>query len=102
MAEDTKQEVTQEEMRIIRARLGIEAESFEKSHVGRYIYDRIYVDLEKFTQELIDMNPHSVEKCVEIRNHILVRNLFTLWIREAIHSGMNAHRELIDEDQKTY
>lgn len=99
---EPKQEVTHEEMQIIRARLGIEAESFERSHVGEYINLRIETDLDKFQQELIDTDPHDVEKCVDIRNHILVRKLFTLWIKEAISSGLNAHQELKDEDQKTY
>ena len=95
-------EVTEEQFRIVKARLGIEAESFQNSHVGRYIYDRIDVDLVKLTQELLDTNPSDVSKCVEIRNNILVRNLFTLWIKEAIGSGLNAENELKDADEGVY
>ncbi len=95
-------EVTEEQFRIVNARLGIEAESFENSHIGRYIYDRIDIDLEKFTQELVATDPSELSKCVEIRNNILVRNLFTLWIKEAIRSGLNAEHELQDADEKTY
>lgn len=103
MPEDTpREEVTQEQYRVIRARLGLEAESFQLSNVGKYISDRITNDLSKFHQELIDTDPHNVKECVEIRNHIMVRNLFTLWIKEAISSGLNAEQELHDEDQKTY
>ncbi|MEE8364192.1 MAG: hypothetical protein V3R76_00260 [Gammaproteobacteria bacterium] len=95
---DKPTEVTQEQFRIIRARLGIEAESFERSHFGRYIFDRIDRDLDKFTQELVDEDPHNVEKCVEIRNNLQVRNLFGLWLREAIGSGLNAEQELKEEE----
>lgn len=96
------EEVSQEEFRIIRARLGIEAESFERSHVGQYIYDQIDIDLDKFQAELLATSPHDVEKCVEIRNNILVRNLFTLWIQEAIRSGLNAEYELNEADKEDY
>ena len=95
-------EVTEEQFRIVRARLGIEAESFKASHVGQYIYDRVDQDLDKFRQELEDTDPHKVEKCVEIRNNIQVRKLFTLWIREAINSGLNAEQELEIADEETY
>lgn len=103
MPEDQpREEVTEEQFRIVKARLGIEAESFQHSHVGRYIYDRIDNDLDKFQAELIATSPHDVEKCVEIRNNILVRNLFTLWLKEAIGSGLNAEHELQEADEQTY
>lgn len=95
-------EVTEEQFRIETARLGIEAEAFERSHVGRYIYDRIDVDLDKFQDELIATSPHDVDKCVEIRNNILVRKLVKLWLKEAISSGLNAEQELHEADVKTY
>ncbi len=91
-------EVTREQFRIVRARLGIEAESFERSHFGQYIFDRIDRDLDKFTREMVETDPHKIEKCVEIRNNIQVRNLFALWLREAIGSGLNAEQELKGEE----
>jgi len=96
-----KIEVTEEQMQIIRARLGIEAESFRNSHVGRYIYDRCNNDLDKFRQDLENEDPHNVEKCVEIRNYITVRKLFILWVDEAIRSGLNAEHELDEAEDST-
>lgn len=90
-------EVTEEQFRVVKARLGLEAESFQVSHVGRYIYDRIDQDLERFREDLENTDPHDIEKCVEIRNNILVRKLFALWIDEAIGSGLNAERELLED-----
>ena len=86
-------------IKYLASRLGIEAEGFQHSHLGQYISARVDNDLDKFTQELIATPPSEIARCVEIRNNILVRNLFVLWIKEAIHSGLAAEYEqkAIDE-----
>jgi hypothetical protein len=99
---EPKVEVTEEQLKIIRARLGIEAESFGKSHVGRYIYDCIDRDIEKFTRELIACDPGNVDENRRIRNDIHVRELFVIWIKEAISSGFNAEKELEMDAETDY
>ncbi len=100
--DEPREEVTENQFRIIKARLGIEAESFQNSHVGRYIYDRIDMDLEKIRQLLEDTDPHEIDKCVAIRNDIQVRKLFDLWLKEAIRSGLAAETEIHESETSVY
>jgi hypothetical protein len=90
----TKEEITQEEFLIKRAVLGLDAEQFKKSSVGRYIFDRIDMEIERLLEELYGCPAEDSGQNREIRNSITIRRLLIGFIDEAIASGLTAEREL--------
>ena len=76
------------------ARLGIEAEAFLASNLGRYLMERAELERELATAELIAAEPSELALCVRIRNRILVIELFKNWLVEAVQEGKVASQEL--------
>jgi len=99
---DEPEEVSAEDFQVQRALLGIETESFWKSKVGRYIHDRIDVELEQFRDSLENCRPGESDKILGIQTDIRIRRLLEKFINEAIASGVQAERELEHEDTPTY
>ena len=96
------EEVTAEQFQVQRALLGIDAESFWKSKVGRYIQDRIDVELGQLHEDLYQCDPNDIAKATQIRSEISVRRLLGKFVDEAIQSGLQAERELEQENTPMY
>jgi len=84
------EEVTEREFDMNMAKLGIQAENFKHSALGRYMRDRADVEIEQATAELIDADSEDIKLNREIRNKIKVAHTVTEWIEEAIGSGQVA------------
>lgn len=82
------------EIALDKARLGIEAEAFLDSNLGRYLMERAELEIEIATQELIATEPTEIALCIRIRNRILVTELFQNWLTEAVQEGKVASQEL--------
>jgi hypothetical protein len=94
------EEVTDREFQMHLAKLGIEAEHFQYSALGKYLYDRAEVQIESSTAELILTDPDDVKANTDIRNKINVGKMFIQWIEEAINSGKAAETNIEIEDSE--
>lgn len=80
------------------AKLGIEAEAFLRSSLGRYMVDRADMEIERAMVELVEADPEDARLNREIRNRIHVAKQIKQWIGEAINSGRVAHENLIERE----
>ncbi len=82
------------------AKLGIEAESFERSLFGKYLFGRADELIEIETNRLIHCGPSDIECNTEARNGIQIGALFKQWVEDAIQEGQMA-QQLINEEDAT-
>ena len=92
------EEVTQREFDMQMAKLGIEAEAFKRSALGKYLYDRAELEKEQAIKELVLVDDDDVKLNRKYRNQIKVVDLFTQWIDEAINSGNAAAANIENEE----
>lgn len=76
------------------AKLGIEAEAFLSSPLGRFLMKKADDEEAAATVELIETPPTDIEKNREIRNQIHVARMFKVWINESVQCGRAAHAQL--------
>jgi len=76
------------------AKLGIEAEHFLHSALGRHLVDKAQDEINEFVDLLVEADPEDVKKNRELRNEIKVRELVGKWINDAIDSGKVAESYL--------
>jgi hypothetical protein len=93
-----REEITAREMELQRAKLGIEAEAFERSAIGKYLYDLIEVQVEDLTAKLVAADPNDIAENNRLRNEIKTRAMIPVWIKEAINSGRMAVQRIEDEE----
>ena len=101
---DERQEVSPEHMEEVRAILGADAEAFQRSNLGKYIFGCIANEEEQLIEELIAADPEDAKEQRRIRNEIYKRATFRLFINEAIQSGDVARQNLqqMEQSQKDY
>ena len=76
------------------ARMGIEAEAFTNSALGKHLLRKAAIEIAEATQELIAADAHDVQANTDIRNQIHVANMFIIWINQAVNTGLQAHDQL--------
>ena len=89
------------DIQLEKARLGIEAEAFVHSNLGRYLLARGSMDQERLTQELLECIGVDAENLKEIRrihNEIKVRELFNDYLAEVIFEGKVASHQINEID----
>lgn len=79
------------------AKLGIEAEAFLRSPLGKFLRKKAEDEIDAATQELIDCAPNDFFGNRDIRNKIHVARMFLVWVSDAINIGRAAHEQLDDE-----
>lgn len=89
---------TMDAIQIETARLGIEAEAFLRSALGRYLIDRADMDIDTAMVELVSVDPGDYKANREVRNKILIAKQFKQWLGEAIVSGQVATDNISEED----
>lgn len=87
-----------DDMDVQKAQLGIEADAFRRSNLGRFLIDRAAVEIEQQMQALKDADSDDAKLNRDIRMRIKVAEQFTTWIEEAIRSGIEAERRINAED----
>jgi hypothetical protein len=80
------------------ARIGIDAEAFSKSDIGKFLIGKAQAEIEAATSELIAADPADVKANTEIRNKIHIARMFLVWLDEAIQVGRLAHDQLQEMD----
>lgn len=76
------------------AQLGVEAEAFFRTPVGKYLHAKASSEIAAATELLIDAQPDDEGKNREIRNQIHVGRMFLVWLAEAINVGKAAHEQI--------
>jgi hypothetical protein len=90
--------ITEENRLLGEAQLGIEAEAFMRSQIGRYLVQRAQNEIEEETALLIDADPDDIKTGRDIRNRIERCRMFLTWMTEAVNVGRKAHEELRELD----
>jgi len=76
------------------ARLGIDAETFIRTPLGRFLEGKARAEEADALIALVDADPEDVKANRELRNQIHVARMFLSWINDAIEAGQQAHRQL--------
>lgn len=85
------------------AKMGVDAEAFMRTPLGRFLQKKAQDEIDAATNELIDAKPEDVELGREIRNRIHIAAMFLTWMRESINGGRAAYDQLKEtEDQERH
>jgi len=76
------------------ARLGIDAETFIRTPLGRFLEGKARAEEADALIALVDADPEDAKANRELRNQIHVARMFLSWINDAIEAGQQAHRQL--------
>jgi len=93
---------TPNDLTVDRAKLGVEAEAFMRSTLGRYLLERAELDISQGYEKLFKVSPSDTTGNIEARMAIQVPMDFIKWIREVVESGKLAVDELHDEEASDY
>jgi len=88
----------QEDELLNRARLGIEAEQFLRSSIGKYLMERSdeLIDIE--TNKLIQCDSSDLQANIDARNGIQIGALIQQWLTDAVDEGQIAQYEINEID----
>lgn len=78
--------------------LGIEAESFLSSGVGRFLVDRAETEVEQAINALKVADPADIEGIRKLQNMIHRGESIQYWLAECIQAGFNAEELLNQSD----
>ena len=76
------------------ARLGVDAESFMGTKLGKFLAMKAASEIEAATAELIAADPDDLKANTVLRNQINVAGMFLTWMNESISIGRAAHEQL--------
>lgn len=76
------------------ARLGMDAEAFERTKLGAYMVRSAADEIAAATAELVAAAPDDVKLNTDLRVRIHAVRMFLVWMREAINTGFAAHEHL--------
>lgn len=83
------------------ARIGIDAESFMRTPLGKFLEGKANKERAAAIEELIDADPDDVKANTALRNQIHVANIFLVWMNDSIRAGRAAHEQLRElEDRR--
>lgn len=80
------------------ARMGIDAESFLNTPLGKFLTGKAADEESTALQLLVDADPDDVKTNRDLRNQIHVSRMFIVWLRDAIILGNQAHEQLQEID----
>ena len=78
--------------------LGIDAETFLASPLGRHIVAKAEDDIRTAVAELCVVDPHEVEKVRMLQNQVWRAESIQQWIAEAIQDGLHAEQIYIADE----
>jgi hypothetical protein len=74
--------------------LGVEAEAFCKSSLGRALTQRAKDEIESGVEDLKEADPEDPKAIREIQNRIWRASAFIVWLAEIVQEGTNKEAEL--------
>ena len=90
--------MNQDDIQLNIAKLGLEAETFTSSNLGRYLIDKADNLISDNTDKLIECESSDIQGNVKYRNQIHVGALFKQFLHEAILDGQNAHEQINQQE----
>jgi len=85
-----------EDLRFNEARLGVEAEKFLSTNMGKYLVGRADLELEEAHKKMETCPPEELQ---DLQNQAWRANQFITWLAEAIHNGRHAEFELKQNEE---
>lgn len=85
--------------KIMAVELGLDAQKFLQSNLGRALVDKAEHEKGTFLVALVDADPDDRKLNRRIRNEILLRELGVNWILEVIGTGKVAENEIHEDPQ---
>lgn len=85
-----------EDLKLVR--LGIDAESFLKSAIGKYVATKAQHETDEATKDLIKARPDDANANTAIRNRIYVAREALNWIVQAAAEGRAAHDRIREQE----
>lgn len=82
------------ELKIAEVRLGMQAEDFLKSPIGKYLLGRAADKADEALEKLKRVSPAETESVRALQNDVRLMESFGTWIRDAITNGNNAESQL--------
>ena len=79
------------------AQLGIEAEAFLSTDLGRFLVDKADQELEDGLQGFLNLSTDDKDGLLQLQSQCKRAINFKSWLAEAINTGIYAERELNDE-----
>lgn len=76
------------------ARMGVDAESFLRTPLGRFIVAKAAREEAEAIRELIDCAPNDFARNRDLRNTIHVSRMVVGWLTDAVNIGHAAHEQL--------
>jgi predicted ATP-dependent serine protease len=80
------------------AQLGIEAEEFLATDLGRYLIARANEEREEAIELLITEDPNNIRAITKLQNKIAVVDSIQTWIANAIQNGYYAESEIRESE----
>lgn len=80
------------------AQLGMDAETFLHTNLGRYLIERAEMEEDSLKDELFTLSAFDTEANQIVRNKIEVTRMFRQWIVETIEAGHMATDTLMSEE----
>jgi len=96
MSEPTPEQERQQKLAVVG--IGIEAERFITSPLGRYIVNRAEQERERALEALVKADPHEVAQVQQLQNAVKVIDAVQQWIADAITEGAAMEQSLVAED----
>lgn len=81
------------------ARMGIDAETFMRSPIGRFVEGKARAEEAAAMDALVEADPDDAKANRELRNQIHVARMFLVWMTDAINAGRAAHAQLQEMDE---
>ena len=76
------------------ALMGVDAESFMGTKLGKFLTAKATAEIDAATAELIAADPYNGKANTDLRNKINVAGMFLMWLRESINIGRVARDQL--------
>ena len=86
--------MTEEDELLSLARMGVDAESFMGTKLGKFLAMKATREIESATADLISADPADLKSNTDLRNQINVAGMFLTWLHESINIGLSAHEQL--------
>jgi len=90
--------MTEPDITVEKAQLGIEADQFLSTPLGRYLLERSETDVERLKEALVATDANDTTRNQQIRNKIYIARQFRDWITEVIAEGHMAYDELRERE----
>ena len=81
------------------AKMGVDAETFIRTPLGKFLVKKAEDEIEAATQDLISADPDDVKSNTELRNRIHVARMFVVWLTDSINMGRSAHERLKEMEE---